>query len=386
MSKTYQEINEKIARGEAVIVTAEEVIDIVKEKGTKEAAEYVDVVTTATFGPMCSSGAFLNFGHADPPIRMTSIELNKVEAYGGLAAVDTYIGATQISSDKGAEYGGAHVICDLIDGKEVHLHATSPGTDCYPRKEIDTQIALSDMNEAYLYNPRNCYQNYNAAINCSKKRIYTYMGILHPNMGNITYSTAGALSPLLNDPLYKTIGMGTRIFLAGTQGYVSWMGTQFNSGCRRDEKGYPIGGAGTLAVIGDMKAMSTQYIQPAVFERYGVSMFMGIGIPIPILNEEMMKFVSIEDKDLYTNIMDYSDKDREIIKKVSYAELRSGSVEVNGKQVRTSPLSSLAKAREIADELTGWIKKGEFFIQEPIAQFPLNNTLNSLKIKEGGNQ
>ncbi|MEG0377029.1 MAG: homocysteine biosynthesis protein [Eubacterium sp.] len=386
MSKTYQEINEKIARGEAVIVTAEEVIDIVKEKGKKEAAEYVDVVTTATFGPMCSSGAFLNFGHADPPIRMASIELNEVEAYGGLAAVDTYIGATQPSADKGNEYGGAHVICDLIDGKEVHLHAASPGTDCYPRKEIDTWLTLSDMNEAYLYNPRNCYQNYNAAINASRKRIYTYMGILHPNMGNITYSTSGALSPLLNDPLYKTIGMGTRIFLAGTQGYVSWMGTQFNSGCARDEKGYPLGGGGTLAVIGDMKAMDTRYIRPAVFERYGVSMFVGIGIPIPILNEEMMEFVSVENKDLHTNVMDYSDTTHPVIKKVSYEELRSGSVKIDGKTIRTSPLSSLAKAREIADELTSWIKKGEFYLQEPIMQFPMGNKLNSLNVKEGGQE
>lgn len=384
MSKTYQEINEKIARGEAVIVTAEEVIDIVKERGTKEAAEYVDVVTTATFGPMCSSGAFLNFGHANPPIRMAEIELNQVQAYGGLAAVDTYIGATQPSEDQGTEYGGAHVICDLIDGKEVHLQATSKGTDCYPRKEIDTWIGLKDMNEAYLYNPRNCYQNYNAAVNASKKRIYTYMGILHPNMGNITYSTSGALSPLLNDPLYRTIGMGTHIFLGGTQGYVSWMGTQFNSGCARDEKGYPQGGAGTLAVIGDLREMSTEYIKPAVFERYGVSMFVGIGIPIPILDEAMMQYVSVTDEGLHTNIMDYSLTDRPVLKKVSYAELRSGSVEINGKQIRTSPLSSLKKARKIADELTGWIKKGEFFIQEPIMKFPTDNTLNSLKIKEGG--
>ena len=155
MAKTYQQINEKIARGEAVVVTAEEVIDIVKERGLKDAADYVDVVTTATFGPMCSSGAFLNFGHSDPPIRMAEISLNGVAASGGLAAVDTYLGATQPSQDRGIEYGGAHVINDLIAGKEVHLVATSQGTDCYPRKEIDTWVKLEDMNEAYLFNPRN---------------------------------------------------------------------------------------------------------------------------------------------------------------------------------------------------------------------------------------
>ncbi|MDD2482062.1 MAG: homocysteine biosynthesis protein, partial [Lutispora sp.] len=93
LKKSYVEINEKIKNGTAVVVTAEEIIEITEEKGIKDAAKYVDVVTTGTFGPMCSSGAFINFGHSDPPIRMAEISLNNVSAYGGLAAVDTYIGA-----------------------------------------------------------------------------------------------------------------------------------------------------------------------------------------------------------------------------------------------------------------------------------------------------
>jgi len=386
MAKTYQEINEKIARGEAVVVTAEEVIDIVKARGIKDAADYVDVVTTATFGPMCSSGAFINFGHSDPPIRMAEISLNDVEAYGGLAAVDTYLGATQPSKDRGVEYGGAHVIHDLIAGKEVHLVAKSQGTDCYPRKSIDTWIILEDLNEAYLFNPRNIYQNYNAAINTSSQRLYTYMGILQPNMGNITYSTSGELSPLLNDPLLKTIGMGTKIFIGGAQGYVSWMGTQFNTACPRDDKGYPTTPGATLALIGNMKEMNPKYIRGAIYEKYGTSMFVGVGIPIPILNEEMMAFVSVENKDLYTNVIDYSvqRKAKPSLKKVSYAELRSGSVDINGKVIKTSPLSSLKMAREIAAELNHWIKKGEFHLQEPILSFPMGNALKGLEINEGG--
>lgn len=384
VKKSYEEINEKIKKGTAVVVTAEEVIDIVKEKGIKEAAKHVDVVTTATFGPMCSSGAFLNFGHSDPPIRMSKVHLNNVSAYAGLAAVDVYIGATEESEDKGMEYGGAHVICDLIDGKKIHLLATARGTDCYPCKEVETYITKDSINEAYLFNPRNCYQNYNAAINGSDKRIYTYMGILQPNRGNITYSTSGQLSPLLNDPLYRTIGIGTRIFLAGTVGYVSWQGTQFNSGCDRDEKGIPLGGAGTLAVIGDLKNMNTEYIRPAVFEKYGTSIFIGIGIPIPILDEDMMKQVSVEDKDIYTSIVDYSapKRSKPSLGRVSYAELRSGKVNLDGKEIKTAPMSSLKKARKIAEELKGWIKKGDFLIQKPVQPFPLDNKLNSLEIIE----
>ena len=97
MNKTYKEINDKIRSGEVVVVTADEMVDIVNEKGPVKAAETVDVVTTATFAPMCSSGAFINFGQSVPTIRASSVWLNNVPAYGGLAAVDCYIGATETS-------------------------------------------------------------------------------------------------------------------------------------------------------------------------------------------------------------------------------------------------------------------------------------------------
>ena len=83
VQKTYQEINEKIRKGQAVVVTAEEMVGIVKRKGPARAARDVDVVTTGTFAPMCSSGAFINFGHTQPPIRASKVWLNDVPAYGG---------------------------------------------------------------------------------------------------------------------------------------------------------------------------------------------------------------------------------------------------------------------------------------------------------------
>jgi uncharacterized protein (DUF39 family) len=387
MSKNYEEINKKIQRGEAVVVTAQEIIDIVQEKGVKETAEYVDVVTTATFGPMCSSGAFLNFGHSDPPIRMTKTYLNGVESYSGLAAVDAYLGATQNSEDKGMEYGGAHVIRDLIERKKIHLKAYSYGTDCYPEKEIDTFIDIDSINEAYLYNPRNVYQNYNAAVNSSEKLLYTYMGILHPFMGNVTYSGAGELSPLINDPYYRTIGVGTRIFIGGSIGYVSWSGTQFKSSVCRGGNGVPIGPGGTLALTGNLKEMDSRFVQPAVFEKYGVSMFMGIGIPIPVLDEDMLRYLCVSNRDIYTNIIDYGcpSRSRPVIKKVSYAELMSGKVEINGHNIRSSPLSSMRKAREIAQILKKMVASGRFTLTQPVKNFDKDMALKSLE-RNGKNE
>jgi uncharacterized protein (DUF39 family) len=243
MSKTISEINEKIKAGKAVVVTAEEVIDLVERDGYKKTAETVDVVTTGTFGPMCSSGMFVNFGHSKPPIKMTKVTLNDVPAYAGLAAVDAYIGATELSLKRGMEYGGAHVIEDFIAGKDILLQAESYGTDCYPRKEITTKVNKDIVNQIFLFNPRNCYQNYAAATNSTNKTIYTYMGTLLPNYGNVTYSTSGELSPLLNDPEFRTIGIGTRLFLGGGVGYVAWEGTQHNPDQAKSENGLPVAGA-----------------------------------------------------------------------------------------------------------------------------------------------
>lgn len=377
--KSFDEINDKIAKGTAVVMTAEEVIKLVEEQGVKEAAKKVDVVTTGTFGPMCSSGAFVNFGHSDPPIRMAKVWLNDVPAYAGVAAVDAYIGATEWSETE-ENYGGAHVIEDLVAGKNIRLRATSYGTDCYPRKEIETTINKNNINDSFLFDPRNAYQNYGAATNSTSRIIHTYMGTLLPHCGNITYSTSGQLSPLLNDPYLRTIGIGTRIFLAGAQGYVAWNGTQHNPSRPRNENGVPVGGAATLSLIGDLKAMSTKYLRAAIYKNYGVSLFVGVGIPIPVLDEDMARFVAVKDRDIQTSLFDYGvpERNRPALRTVNYEELKSGFVELNGKKVRTAPLSSLHTARLIAAELKAWIQKGAFLLSQPAAALPTQSNLQPL--------
>ncbi|MBT3385378.1 MAG: hypothetical protein HN778_07485 [Prolixibacteraceae bacterium] len=382
--KTYEEINQKLKSGKAVILTAEEVSKMALHASPEEIVEKVDVVTTATFGAMCSSGAIINFGHANPPIRMEKIRLNGVPCYEGLAAVDSYIGATACNPDN-PEYGGAHVIQDLLEGKDVILEAWSKGTDCYPRKHIKTKINIDTVNEFTLFNPRNAYQNYNVAVNSTKKMIHTYMGTLLPNLRNATYSTSGELSPLLNDPEFKTIGLGTRIFLGGTQGFVVWPGTQFHTTKPKNVFDVPVTNAATIAVMGNLKDMSADYLQAAYFEKYGVSMFVGIGIPIPILNEEMAKWVSINNSQIETSVLDYGTVGTPKLGQVTYEELQTGSIKVGGKKIRTAPVASLSKARKIANELKEWLQKGEFEISKPVQMFPENTSLNSLKETEGDN-
>ncbi len=385
--KSYQEINEKIKSGNAVVVTAEEVVAMAKEATPEEIAREVDVVTTATFGAMCSSGAFINFGHADPQIRMEKIRLNGVPAYEGLAAVDTYIGASAVNPDNPI-YGGAHVIEDLINGKDVELEAWGKGTDCYPRKHIKTIINKDSVNEIFMFNPRNAYQNYNVAVNTTSSTKYTYMGTLLPNLRNATYSTSGELSPLLNDPEFRTIGMGTRIFIGGTTGYVVWPGTQFHTTKPKNEFGVPVSNSATLAVIGNLKEMSGEFIKAAYYEKYGVSIFIGIGIPIPMLDAEMARKVMINNSQIETSVLDYGTVGTPKLGQVTYEQLQSGTIKVKGKKIRTAPVASLATARRIAANLKKEIQDGDFLVQEPVQMFPTNTSLKSLHEisdkKEGG--
>ena len=384
MAKTIREINEKIKKKQAVVVTAEEIIDLVKRDGLEKTAAKVDVVTTGTFGPMCSSGAYFNIGHSKPRMKLGGgkVTLNDVPLYAGFAAVDVLLGATAIPEDDPAnkvypgefKYGGAHVIQELVAGKDLKLIATAYGTDCYPRKKLDTLINIKDLNEAVLFNMRNVYQNYNCAVNLSDRMIYTYMGTLRPQLGNAYYCSAGQLSPLLNDPHYKTTGIGTKIFLGGGTGYVAWQGTQHAPTVKRKNTGIPQAPAGTLAVIGDLKGMSPDYLVGTTFQGYGVTLTVGIGVPIPILNEEICKYTAVKDEEIWTQIVDYSDSYPNCkpgsLGEVNYTQLKSGKIQVKGKEVPTGALSSYSKAVEIAQTLKGWIDKGEFLLTEPVAPIP----------------
>jgi len=362
--RSVKEINEKIKRGDVVVLTAEEMIKLAESSGIEVAAKEVDVVTTGTFGAMCSSGVFLNFGHSDPPIKMTKCWLNDVPIYKGLAAVDGYLGATALSETRGFEYGGGHVIEDLVSGKEVELRAESYGTDCYPRRYIETVVTIDDLNQAILVNPRNCSQRYDAATNSTDRVLYTYMGTLLPNYGNVTFCGAGQLNPLCKDPNYETIGIGTRIFLGGGIGYIIGEGTQHD----------PKSGYGTLMVRGDLKKMNSRYLRGASIYRYGVTLYVGIGIPIPIINEEVASTAALRDDQIYVNIHDYGfpyrPDLRPVVKRVSYAELRSGRVTIGDMEVPSSPLSSYKMAREIAEVLKEWILEGRFYLTEPVEPLP----------------
>ena len=381
--KTIAEINARIKQGKAVVLNAAEMTEAVRRMGKAKAAREVDVVTTGTFSPMCSSGLLFNIGQQSPPaLRTSSVSLNNVPAYAGIAAVDSYLGATETAADDPHNkvypgkftYGGGHVIEDLVSGKPVRLKASSYVTDCYPNKGIERDITLAQLPFAQLLNPRNCYQNYNPAVNVTHRTIYTYMGPLKPNLKNANYATAGLLSPLFNDPYLRTIGLGTKIFLGGGIGWVLGAGTQHNPNPKRTERGLPLSAAGTLMLRGDLKGMKARYLRGLSFMGYGCTLAVGVGIPIPILDEDMAWFTGVGNEDILMPVKDYGHDypncDSRVLKHVTFEELMSGEIQVLDKRVETVPLTSYTLSLEIADQLKDWIAKGEFTLTEAQEKIP----------------
>ncbi|ANV83442.1 hypothetical protein AWQ21_03040 [Picosynechococcus sp. PCC 7003] len=378
--RTIASINEKILTHQAVVWTVSEVKARVAEWGIKKIAETVDVVTTGTFEPMESSGAILNLGHTDPPIKIRKCWLNGVPAYPGLGAVDIYLGATmmedplenetaEIGDRPLSQKGGGHVIEDLIAGKTVHLHALGHVTDCYPRATWDNTLTKDQINQFYLFNPRNLYQNFIVGVNGGDRPLYTYLGPLQPHLGNAVYACAGAISPLLNDPDLELIGVGSKIFLGGGIGYVAWEGTQHFPLQKRLANRTPLGPASTLALIGDAKQMDPKWVRGCYFTKYGPSLMLGVGVPLPVLHEEVIAHCAVQDKEIVAPVMDFSipRRVRPTFGLVSYGQLKTGKLTIEGKTVKVAPVTSLYLADQVAATLKQWIEAGDFTLTEPVA-------------------
>lgn len=380
--RTIAEINDRISRHRVVVWTVEELKARVAAVGVTQSAKEVDVITTGTFEPMESSGAMINLGHTDPPIKIRRCWLDGVPAYSGFGAVDLYLGATQAVefvdgeevrvSETKSHRGGGHVIENLIAGKSVQLKALGQVTDCYPRASFETTITRETINQFYLFNPRNLYQNFIVGVNGGDRPLLTYLGPLQPRLGNAVYSNPGAISPLLNDPDLQLVGIGTRIFLGGSIGYVAWEGTQHFPLQKRLPNRTPIGPAATLALIGDAKQMDAYWVRGCYFKSYGPSLMLGVGVPLPVLYEEVVANCAVQDQDLVAPIVDFSipRRVRPTFGLVSYAQLKSGQVTIDGKLVRVASLASLLRSRQIAEVLKHWIEAGTFTLTEPTAPLP----------------
>jgi uncharacterized protein (DUF39 family) len=96
---SYEEINERIRQGEAVVVTAEEIIDRVAEQGVQQAAKRGGCGDHWDLCPHVLLRGLLKFRPHLPQDQGPSSLVEQRPPLAGLGAADIYIGATEPAED-----------------------------------------------------------------------------------------------------------------------------------------------------------------------------------------------------------------------------------------------------------------------------------------------
>lgn len=372
MERTYSEINDKIKTNKAKILTVAEAKGLIKDKGVKHFADNVDAVVCASFEMHTNVLLYLNFGQTDPLIYFSDAYINGVPAYP-LGPTDLAVSCV-VHSPENPEYGGAHVLEDLVKRKDLHLKANGKNLEVFPNKQFESWFNLKDLNQARLILNQGINQNNIVATNSGDKDINSHMGTLIGHLENSTYNSSSFLNPLINDPFCKTIGIGTKVWVGGAQGFVVGSGSNHNPLQKRNKQGIPVGPGITLSLLADIEHMQAKWVRGGYLKSFGPVLYIGVGVPIPVLNEEIAESLSITDEKINTTIVDFSipRRTKPTFGQCTYSELRTSTVLINKKPTLAAPLSSMAWAIDICNTLKESILNKTFLLAEPI--LPVNMT------------
>lgn len=310
--RSIAEINERLARGEAVVMTAMEFKNEVRN-GHRFKLGDVDVVTTATRAVMSGTSAFFGIP-VDSGMPARKVWMNGVPcqvAGQGDGQMDVMLQGTAESRDFPAGYGGGHLLRDLVSGKPVEIEwESSDGCSHY------RSASLEDLPFARIYSFRNAYQNYASFTNAKNRRSYRD----HPNtifanrpmpwMKAITVSGSGELNPLQNDHRARVIHPGTRILMNKAEGIVIGGGTRSAS--------HP-----NLSVAADLRGMDPEFMG-GFKTRHGMEITNSVAIPIPVVDEEILRDLSeCLDENIPLEIADLAD--RVPFTEATYADVWEGA-------------------------------------------------------------
>jgi len=292
--RPFSEIVERTERGEAVVMTSQEVCELVSSGNTGE-LRGVDVVTTATRAIMSGTYAVLSFPVAPTHtfLRAKSVWINGVPAQVGpcpnenLGVLDVLVFGTTHSRDN-PEYGGGHLFRDLVERKSVMV-----GVETDKGRYFEAEVGLDEMPHARLFGSRHAFKNYSAFVNPSREPVSTIFHArgFEPRCKGATFSGCGQINPIKNDPLLESVGVGTRILINGGEGFVTGTGTRSCS----DRP--------NLAGFGDMHLMDPEYMG-GFLTSAGPECICSWAVPIPVTTDTIFKEIARLDRDISLPIMD----------------------------------------------------------------------------------
>lgn len=310
--KSIKEINDRIRRGDVVILTAKELCEMVR-KG--ESVKDVDVVTSATCGIMSGTMAVFSFKVAEKGtfVKAKSVLMNGVPAFPGpcpnerLGMVDVVLYGTSTSIYSPSKYGGGALLRDLVEGKSIEVRVES-----VEGKVVEKELTLWDMAYAKLVTTRSCFRNYMAFVNSRDKPVKSIFSVLEMEGGlkMASVSGCGEINPLEKDPLLRTIGVGTKVLVNKAVGYVIGAGTR----ATREKP--------NLSIFADIKGMSSYYLGQFV-TALGPEPFNTMAIAIPVINEEVLEEAKKVDEVVQLPIADVND--REVLGFDNYAKVWQGT-------------------------------------------------------------
>jgi putative methanogenesis marker 16 metalloprotein len=309
MVGSYLEIEGKVENKEAVIMTAQEVSDLVQAGESSQLCE-VDVVTTATRAVMSGTYAVLSFPVAGPAsfLRAKRVWINGIAAQVGpcpnenLGVLDLIVLGTAHSRSQ-PNYGGGHLFRDLVERTRVQVEVeTDDG------RSLQAEVGLDEMPHARLFGSRHAFKNYSAFVNAGAEPINT---IFHscgfaPHCKEATFSGCGQINPIKNDPLLESIGMGTRILMNGAEGFVLGTGT-------RSSKERP-----NLSGFADMHQMEAEQMGGFVTSA-GPECICSWAVPIPVISKTILAEIARPDRGIALPVNDV--KSRTVIGQADYGDV-----------------------------------------------------------------
>ncbi len=293
-SRTIDEINEKIANGEANIFTAQELKELIRNENVPEFEE-VDVVTCGTCGIMSGTAAIFHLDVFEPGSfkKAKKIYLNGVPGFPGpcpnewLGSVDTIVYGTSHSVTD-SSYGGGFLFSDIINGKEIDIEVESTEGEIF-----SSSITIENIPRAEMIGTRMAFKNYTSFINPSNEPVSSIFNAIpmEGDFKSFSFSGCGEINPLQNDPSLKAIKNGSKVLLNGSEGIVLGNGTRST-----DVKP-------NLMLAANMHQMNSDYIG-GFKTAEGPEVFDSVAIPIPVLDEKIFSNLMVINNDIPLPIAD----------------------------------------------------------------------------------
>ena len=379
-TRSEASLQERQADGALRVRAASAFRGLVQEEGLRTAYNCTDVVVAADAGFTDQASLHLSLGPTDPPIRFRDVALAGVSglASGGPGEVVLPIGG---GLSEPARRGGASVLNALLEGKSIALDAGGENTPLHPRRDLHTHLGLSRIGCGRLLLHRAISEN--GIVCCSSREGHCpspWGSLLGPHITAL-YSSRGAGSIGLTMPGLAMLGPGCAVLVAGAVGWVVGPGSGHQPNIRRQESGHALTPGATAAVSVDLHDLNPRWIRSCFFPGHGSALMVAIAAAVPLLNRVIAEQAAAGQEQLKAPVLDVAIPRRlkPALGSVSYAELASGHISVQGHKLRCAPAHSHRLAAEISKDLIHRLEQNRFPLRLPWQPLAERSTLMPLE-------